>query len=151
MNVACVCSILATVSLLREHLRQSRGIHRIHEADRSKRTPLAAELHLVRTRKAGPSIGAFCQTLLDKDGRVAIRRIQGILAMAKRNAAAATDEACRMAREMGVHRYPFVRRYLEKHGSLLKALKQADPVIRQLDLYLDVIAERTKENANEPD
>jgi transposase len=137
--------------LLREHVRRARGIHHIHEEDRSKRTPLAAELLLVRTRKAGPSIGAFCQTLLDNDGQVAIRRIQGVLAMAKRYGAAATDEACRMALEMGVHKYPFVRRYLEKHGSLLKALKQADPIIRQLDLYLDVIAERTKENAHESD
>jgi hypothetical protein len=71
--------------------------------------------------------------------------------MAKRYGVATTDEACKMALEMGVHQYPFVRRYLEKHGSLMKALKQADPIIRQLDLYLDVIAERTKENPNEPD
>jgi hypothetical protein len=56
-----------------------------------------------------------------------------------------------MALAMGVPRYRFVRQYLEKHGSLLKVLKQADPIIRQLDLYLDVIAERTKENENEPD
>jgi hypothetical protein len=34
---------------------------------------------------------------------------------------------------------------------LLKALKQADPIIRQLDQYLDVIAEKTKENPDEPD
>jgi len=137
--------------LLREHMRQSRGVHRIDEADRSKRTPLSVELLLVRTRKAGPSIGAFCQTLFNNDGQVAIRRIQGVLAMAKRYGTATTDEACKMALEMGVHQYPFVRRYLEKHGSLMKALKQADPIIRQLDLYLDVIAERTKENPNEPD
>ena len=137
--------------LLREHMRQSRGTHRIHEADRSPRTPLSVELLLVRTRKAGPSIGVFCQTLFNNSGQVAIRRIQGVLAMAKRYGVAATEEACKMALEMGVHQYPFVRRYLEKHGSLLKALKQADPIIRQLDLYLDVIAERTKENPDEPD
>ncbi len=137
--------------LLREHMRQTRGAHRIDEADRSKRTPLSVELLLVRTRKAGPSIGAFCQTLSNNGGQVAIRRIQGVLAMAKRYGVAATEEACKMALEMGVPQYPFVRRYLEKHGSLLKALKQADPIIRQLDLYRDVIAERTKENPDEPD
>ncbi|MBI2688531.1 MAG: hypothetical protein HYX27_19675 [Acidobacteria bacterium] len=100
---------------------------------------------------AGPSIGVLCQTLLDNEGQVAIRRIQGVLSMAKRYGTPATDEACQLALEMGVHCYGFVRRYLEKHGSLLKALKQADPIIRQLDLYLDVIAERTKENLDEPD
>jgi DNA replication protein DnaC len=131
--------------LLREHLRQARGIIRIHAADRSQRTPLAAEQLLARTRRAGPSIGALCQTMFSTDGQIAIRRIQGVLAMAKRYRAAAADEACRMALEMGVPRYRFVRRYLEKHGSLLKVLKQADPIICQLDLYLEVIAERTKE------
>jgi hypothetical protein len=64
--------------LMREPMRQLRSIHRMHEADRSKRAPLVAERLLVRRRKAGPSIGgAFCQTLLDNDGQVAIRRIQG--------------------------------------------------------------------------
>ena len=47
---------------------------------------------------------------------------------------------------MGVYQYQFVRRYLKKHGALMNALKQADPIIRQLDLYRDLIAERTKEN-----
>jgi len=136
----------ANGQLLREHLRQSRGIHRIHEEDRSQRTPLPAAQLLARTRKAGPSIGTFCQTLLDNDGQVAIRRIQGVMAMAKRYGAATTDEACKLALEMGVYQYRFVRRYLEKHGALTNALKQADPIIRQLDLYRDLIAERTKEN-----
>lgn len=51
-----------------------------------------------------------------------------------------------MVLEMGVYQHPLVRRYLEKHEALMNALKQADPIIRQLDLYRDVIAERSKEN-----
>jgi hypothetical protein len=35
--------------------------------------------------------------MFSTDGQIAIRRIQGVLAMAKRYGAAATDEACRMA------------------------------------------------------
>jgi len=62
--------------------------------------------------------------------------------MAKRFGAATTDEACKLALEMGVHQYRFVRGYLEKNGALTNALKQADPIIRQLDLYRDLIAER---------
>jgi transposase len=132
--------------LLREHLRQARGTHRIDDADRSQRTPLSTQQLLARARKAGPSIGTFCQTLFDIDGQTAIRRIQGVMAMAKRYGAATTDEACKLALEMGVHQYRFVRGYLEKNGALTNALKQADPIIRQLDLYRDLIAERTKEN-----
>ena len=132
--------------LLREHLRQSRGTHRIHEEDRSQRTPLSTQQLLARAGKAGRSMGTFCQTLFDNDGQVAIRRIQGVMAMAKRYGAATTDEACKLALEMGVYQYRFVRGYLEKNGALTNALKQADPIIRQLDLYRDLIAERTKEN-----
>jgi transposase len=136
----------ANGQLLREHVRHCRGRHRIHDEDRSKRTPLSTEQLLARTRKAGLSIGAFCQMLFEINGQTAIRRIQGVMAMAKRYGVASTEEACKLALEMGVYQYPFVRRYLEKHGALMNALKQADPIIRQLDLYRDVIAERTKEN-----
>ena len=132
--------------LLREHVRQSRGTHRIHDADRPQRTPLSTQQLLARAGQAGASIGAFCQTLLDHDGQAAIRRIQGVMAMAKRYGAATTDQACRMALEMGVHQYRFVRRYLDKHGPLALALKQADPIIRQLDFYRDLVAQRTQEN-----
>jgi transposase len=132
--------------LLREHLRQSRGTHRIHEQDRSQRTPLSTQQLLARAGKAGPSLGVFCQRLFDNDGQVAIRRIQGVMAMAKRYGAATAEDACKLALEMGVYQYRFVRRYLEKQGALTNALKQADPIIRQLDLYRDVIANRTKEN-----
>ena len=131
--------------LLREHLRQSRGTHRIHEQDRSLRTPLSTQQLLARARKAGPSMGTFCQILFDHDGQVAIRRVQGVMAMAKRYGAATTDEACKLALEMGVHQYRFVRNYLEKNGALTNALQQVDPIIRQLDLYRDLIAEKTKE------
>jgi len=136
----------ANGQLLREHIRHSRGRHRIHHEDRSKRTPLPTEQLLARSRKAGLSIGTFCQTLFEINGQIAIRRIQGVMAMAKRYGVASTEEACKLALEMGVYEYPFVRRYLDKHGALMNALKQADPIIRQLDLYRDVIAERTKEN-----
>jgi len=132
--------------LLREHVRTSRGRHRIHDDDRSTRTPATTEQLLARTRKAGLSIGTFCQTLFEINGQMAVRRIQGVMAMAKRYGVASTEEACKLALEMGAYQYQFVRRYLDKHGALMNALKQADPIIRQLDLYRDLIAERTKEN-----
>lgn len=47
---------------------------------------------------------------------------------------------------MGAHQYQIVRRHLKKHGGQMNALKQADPIIRQLDLCRDLIAERAREN-----
>ncbi len=47
--------------LLREHLRQQRGRHRIKDEDRSKKTPFGAVQLLARAAQAGPSIGQFAK------------------------------------------------------------------------------------------
>src|SRR5947209_18136345 len=52
-----------TGQLLREHLRQQRGRHRIQEEDRPSRTPLSTEQLLRRAEVAGPHIVALCQAL----------------------------------------------------------------------------------------
>ena len=46
-----------TGQLLREHLRQERGRHRIHDEDRPRRTPLSTQQLLHRAGKAGKHIG----------------------------------------------------------------------------------------------
>jgi hypothetical protein len=43
----------STGQLLREHLRQARGGHRIQEQDRPKRTPLSTQQLLNRAAQAG--------------------------------------------------------------------------------------------------
>ena len=49
--------------LLREHLRQQRGRHRIQDQDRPTRTPLSTQQLLRRAEIAGPHIGALCQAM----------------------------------------------------------------------------------------
>jgi hypothetical protein len=124
-----------TGQLLREHLRQRRGGHRIKDEDRPRRTPLSTQQLLNRTAKAGPHIGVLCQTLHQRQGEVAVRRILGVLALAKKYGAAAADDACAMALETGACEYHFVRRYLERNPQLPLSLRQVDPLIRQLTLY----------------
>jgi hypothetical protein len=46
--------------LLREHLGQKRGGHRIRDEDRPRRTPLHTHQLLARAHKAGANIGAVC-------------------------------------------------------------------------------------------
>jgi len=58
----------------------------------------------------------------------------------------AVDDACAAALEMGVHDYRFVRRYLQRNPQFPLSLRQVDPLIRQLELYRDLIATRTQEN-----
>jgi transposase len=132
-----------TGQLLREHRRQARGLHRIHPDDRPRRTPLSTTQLLARTATAGPSIGTLCATIHAQDGVVGIRRILGVLALAKQHGVAAVDDACAAALELGVPTYRFVRRYLERRAAGAPTLRQIDPLIRQLTHYRDLIDRQT--------
>jgi hypothetical protein len=101
---------------------------------------------LHRAEKAGTHIGALCQAMHRLKGELAIRRILGMLSLAKKYGAAAADDACAAALEVGVCEYRFVRRYLERHPQLPLSLRQVDPLIRQLTVYRDIIENRTQEN-----
>ena len=134
-----------TGQLLREHLRQERGRHRIHDEDRPRRTPLSTQQLLHRAGKAGKHIGQLCQAMHAKHGELAVRRILGTLALAKKYGIASTDDACALALETSTREYHFVRRYLEHNPQLPLSLRQVDPLIRQLTLYRDLIENRTRQ------
>jgi len=134
-----------TGELLREHLRHARGGRRIHDEDRPQQTPLTTLQLLRRAEVAGPHIGTLCQTMHRGEGQAAVRRILGVLALAKKYGTAATDDACALALDSGVCKlYRFVRRYLEHNPQLPLSLCQVDPLIRQLTLYRDLIETRTQ-------
>jgi transposase len=134
-----------TGQLLREHLRQKRGWYRIKTEDRPKRTPLRTSQLLWRAGRAGFHIGTLCDAIHRQEGEVGVRRILGVLSLAKKYGTAAVDEACAAALEMGVQEYRFVRRYLERHPQAPLSLQQVDPLIRELVQYRNLIDHRTKE------
>jgi transposase len=134
-----------TGQLLREHVRQKRGWYRIKEEDHPKRTPLRTSQLLGRAGRAGSHIGALCDAIHRTQGEVGVRRILGVLSLAKKYGAAATDEACAAAMDMGVQEYRFVRRYLERCPQAPLSLHQVDPLIRELVQYRDFINYKTKE------
>jgi hypothetical protein len=135
--------------LLREHLRQERGRHRIQDEDRPHRTPFSTQQLLARAERAGQHIGALCQALHRNYGQVAVRKILGVLSLGKKYGVASTDDACGMALETGTCEYRFVRRYLERNPQLPLSLRQVDPLIRQLTLYRDLIERRTQTSTQE--
>jgi transposase len=135
--------------LLREHVRQKPGWYRIKKEDRPKKMPLQVSQLLWRAGRAGSHIGTLCHLIYGQLGEVGIRRILGVLSLAKKFGPAATDDACAAALEMGVHEYRFIRRYLERAPQL--TLRQVDPLIRELVHYRDLINLRTKEPEDEPD
>ncbi len=135
--------------LLREHLRQFPGNYRIHDEDRSKKTPLSTVQLLSRAAKAGTHMGQLCQAIYRNEAQLGIRRILGVLALAKKYGVAAVDDACAAALDLGVENYRFVRRYLERRPQ--PSLRHIDPLIRELTEYRDLINLKTKENPNESD
>ena len=135
-----------TGQLMREHLRQKRGQHGFDQQDRSPRTPLRVHQLLWRTQQAGLHIGTFCHALHDRQGPVAVRRIQGVLALAKKFGAPAVDKACALALELRVEEYSFVKHYLQHCPQAPLSLQQVDPLIRNLLEYRDLIQQKTKEN-----
>jgi transposase len=135
----------ATGTLLREHRRQPRGRHAIHPNDRPARTPSTTLALLARAARAGAHIGTLCTTLHRREGEPGVRRVLGVLALAKQYGPAAVDDACAAALELGVADYRFIRRYLERHVPAPLTLRQVDPLIRELTHYRDVIARKTQE------
>jgi transposase len=131
-----------TGELLREHLSGKRGGHRIRDADRPRRTPPKLLQLLARAHKAGSNIGIVCDAIHARQGELGMRRIQGVLQLAKQYGSVASDDACAAALELRVPEYRFVRRYLERSPQAPLSLRQVDPLIRELTQYRDLIQQR---------
>jgi transposase len=139
--------VLTTGELLREHVRTKRGWHRIDDSDRSPRTPATTLALLARASHAGPHLHAVCTAIQAREGAVGVRRILGVLSLAKRFGPAAVDEAAKVALDLEAPTYRFLRRYLERIPPAPLTLRQVDPLIRQLTLYRDLIDRTTGDPA----
>ena len=111
------------------------------------RTPRPTLALLARAQHAGAHLHTVCAHIHDHDGAAGVRRILGVLALAKKYGAAAADDAAKAALELQVPTYRFVRRYLERHPPAPLTLRQVDPRIRQLTLYRDLIDRQTGDPA----
>jgi hypothetical protein len=80
-----------------------------------------------------------------EDGGAArsVRRILGVLSLAKKHGPAVIEDAAKAALDLGVPTYRFLRRYLERRLPVPLTLRQVDPLIRQLTLYRDLIDRTT--------
>src|SRR5437016_1351305 len=134
-----------TNQLLREHLHQKRGGYRFPDEDRPKKMPLSTAQLLRRAEHAGTRIGKFCQLIYQQQAQTGIRRILGVFSLIKKYGAAAVEDACAAALDIGVHEYRFVRRYLERRPHPQMFLRQIDPLIRELTEYRDFIHLKIKE------
>jgi hypothetical protein len=149
LHVRILCP--KTGELLREHVRQKKGYHRMRDEDRPPKTPESTVRLLSRACNAGESIGLVCQAIHHVGDEAGVRRILGVLSLVKRRGADAVEPACAMALEMEQPTYHFVRRYLERQPTLPLSLKQVDPLIRELTQYRDLIDRRLEGEVHELD
>ena len=136
-----------TGQLLREHLRAPRGWHRIADPDRPARTPPKTLALLAAAKRAGPAISAVCDHIHRHDGPAGVRRILGVLALARKHGPAVVEQAANAALEFGFPTYRFVRRYLDRRPAPPLSLRQVDPLIRELTFYRDLIDRRTGDSS----
>jgi hypothetical protein len=130
-------------TLLREHRKRARGRRSVHPEDVPARTP-PSTLHLLeRTRRAGKAIGTLCDLMHVRSGEAAVRRILGLLALAKKHGVSPVEDACGAALELGIPEYRFVRRWIERHPPAPLSLRQVDPLIRQLSQYRELVSQIT--------
>jgi transposase len=136
-----------TGQLLIEHQRTRKGHHQLREQTRARRSPPALLHVLARADLVGKSVGAVCGAIHRVEGDYGIRRILGVVNLAKKHGVTALDDACKAALEVGVPTYRFVRRFLERTPPG-PSLKQVDPLIRELTHYRDVVLQRTEKDTS---
>ena len=133
-----------TGQLLREHLRAPRGWHRHPRrrsagADAGEHAWRCSRARRPPARTSAPS----ARTSTSTTARAGVRRMLGVLALAKKHGPAVVDDAAKAALDLGVPTYRFLRRYLERRPPVPLTLRQVDPLIRQLTLYRDLIDRKT--------
>jgi hypothetical protein len=142
-----------TGALVREHVATARGRRRLRAEDQPARTPPTTLTLLARAAGAGPAIGALCAAIHREGGEAGVRRLLGVLSLVKRHGSPRVEAACAEALALEVPTYRFVaRRLAHSPAPAPPALKQVDPLIRQLTLYRDAIERRLQEgdSAHEP-
>jgi transposase len=138
-----------TGQLLREHWRTAKGHYKIASEDKPQRTPKTTTQLLERAQRVGAQTAAVCQAIYKTQGELGVRQILGVLGFAKRYGVHIANDACQAALELQMPTYRFVRRYIERHPARQIAIKQIDPLIRDLTVYRDIINQLTKETEHE--
>lgn len=135
--------------LLREHRRsERRGQHTTAREDRARRTPGTTQELLEAAANASELIGKLCRGIHQRDGEAGVRRIYGVLALARKHGTARVDEAARAALDCDAPSYRFVKNWLDRAPSAALTLRQRDELIRPLTQYRDLI-ERMSRSSSE--
>jgi hypothetical protein len=136
-----------TGQLLREHLRQPRGRHRIKDEDRPPKTPLGTCNCWRAPTGPGRTSANSAAACIEHQAEAAVRRIQGVLSFWPKSTAsrASTTPApppWNSALRLSL-RAPLSGAAVP---NCRLSLRQVDPLIRQLTLYRDLIIEQQNQS-----
>ena len=138
-HVRLLCPTTGT--LLREHTKERPGGYRIKPQDKPKSTPPQVSTLLTRSNNLGEFVGKLCSHIYAHEAQTGVRRIQGIVGLAKKHGKGPLDDACRTAFECGAPTYRFVKTYLQKATC---ETRHHDPLIRELGEYQKLIQTLTQ-------
>ena len=130
--------------LLREHLTADRGRHRMQPDDKPSRTPPGVVAVLMRAHGIGAAAGAIADAVYAHDRVIGVRRVLGLCSLAKKHGAATVERAAQVALDAGAHTYRAVKACLDHQQAAPLALRQIDPLIRNLTEYRDVVRRITE-------
>jgi hypothetical protein len=133
----------ATGVLLREHLGDDRGRHRMRVEDQPSRTPPAVGALLVRAHGIGAAAGAIADAIYADDHVRGVRRVLGLCGLAKKHGTAAVERAAQVALDAGAHTYRAIKACLDHQQATPIGLRQIDPLIRNLTEYRDLVCRIT--------
>ena len=68
---------------------------------------------LAAAKRAGPVISTICDHIHRHEGAAGVRRILGVLSLARKHVPAVVEDAAAAALELGVPTYRFLKRYLD--------------------------------------
>lgn len=153
-----------TMQILRRHRRLERkGEMAIAPTDRIFNPSRETERLLKNAEAIGPHTSRLCQALFRENGRVAQKRIQGIVALSRKHSSAQIEEACRTAYDHHTWSSRVVRILIEKKieqetaqeasRSVQQDLLQTHESIRPIGEYQSFwdhfATQETKENGEE--
>ena len=135
----------------RIHGTTKRQVAAMFAEEKPARTPPGVQALLARARQTGLHFGQLCQSLHERHGVMAVRRIQGMFSLVKKYGVATVEQACELALNVHQPEYHFLNRYLKHQEPFPLTLQQVDPLIRELTVYRDVIQARLDFSTGEKD
>jgi hypothetical protein len=133
-----------TGALLREHLTTDPGRHRMKPEDQPSRTPPGVAAVLLRAHGIGTAAGAIADAVYANNRVIGVRRVLGLCGLAKKHGSPAVERAAQVALQAGAHTYRAVKACLAHQQATPIALRQIDPLIRNLTEYRDLVCRITE-------